>query len=171
MSVLHLPVTTDVLLLYPGESLKDQIGRWAMRHPEWRVETAAEWMPMEVRARLRSASAAVVDATEDPARAREVFVRAVARLGANAVVMYTERMHDALELFVRRRGSLFLLGPLFHEQWEESFQRWLKTKDSASAARLPLRRFVCLPHRPARGPAWPISRFGNSLDWPITEMN
>ncbi len=71
---------------------------------------------------------ALVDATEDAARAREVFLRAVARLGAGAVVMYTETMHDALEVFVRVRGSLFLLGPLFDEQWEEYLARLLGTK-------------------------------------------
>ena len=67
MSVLHLPVTADVLLLYPGESLKDQIGLWAVRHPERRVEMSCGWSLPEVRALLHYAGAVLVDATENPA--------------------------------------------------------------------------------------------------------
>jgi hypothetical protein len=121
-------VTADVLLLYPGESLKEQMGMWTMRHPERHVHTPLSCSPPELCALLRHA-AVVIDATEQPGMAREAFLLAVGRLGANAVVMYTERMHDdALELFVRERGSLFILGPLLAEQWEEYFERLLRRK-------------------------------------------
>ena len=101
MGVLHLPVTTDVLLLYPGVSLQDQIGSWAMRHPQRHVEASLGWSQRDQGVLLRYVRTALVDATEDAVRAREVFLRAVASLGAGAVAMYTETMHDALELFVR----------------------------------------------------------------------
>jgi hypothetical protein len=133
LGVLHLPITTDVLLLYPGVSLQEQFGLWAMRHPLQRVEASSWWSPADLAALLRYARAALVDATEDAARAKEVFLRAVARLGAGAVGVYTERPHNALEVFVRMRGSLFLLGPLFDEQWGEYFSRPRPVRHRAAA--------------------------------------
>jgi hypothetical protein len=171
---LHLPVTTDVLLLYPGVSLQDQIGLWAMRHPQQHLETSLAWSPDDLRVLLRHAGIVVVDATENPGRAREVFLRAVSHLGANAVVMYTETMHDALEVFVRLRGSLFVLGPLFDEQWEEYFSRLLRTEQVAPIAPITARqrpRFARSLDRAERQRAWLINRFRGSLDRPMTDMN
>ena len=87
---------------------------------------------------LRRAAMVVIDATERPARAQEAFLHAVRRLGAEAVVMYTERMHDGLELFVRLRGSLFILGPLLAEQWEEYFEHVLRAKVAEPTEPVPL---------------------------------
>jgi hypothetical protein len=120
------PATADVLLLYPGESLRSQIRLWAMRHPERRVDASREKSLVEIRRLLCQTAAAVVDATEDPGQATDAFLQAVARLGAAAVTMYSEATHDDLELFVRLRGSLFLLGPVFDEQWEGVFQHLLR---------------------------------------------
>ncbi len=74
VDVVHLPITTDVLLLYPGVSLQDQIGIWAMRHPQRHVETFSARSQRDLRVLLRYAGTVLVDATEDPARARKMFV-------------------------------------------------------------------------------------------------
>jgi hypothetical protein len=117
------PTTPGILLLYPGESLKNQIGLWTTRHSEWQLTISFEQSLPVIRKLLRDAGAAIVDTTEDPSQATNAFLQAVARLGANAVTMYTEMMHEGLELFVRVRGSLFVLGPMFDEQWDELFDR------------------------------------------------
>jgi hypothetical protein len=174
LGVLHLPVTTDVLLLYPGVSLQEQIGLWAMRHPQQRVEASSWWSDHDLAALLRYARMALVDATEDPARARAVFLRAVARLGAGAVAMYAETTRDALEVFVRMRGSLFLLGPLFDEQWEEYFSHPRPARQATPVAPTPVRqrlRLAGLLDRRERQHAWWGNCVRASLNWPGTEMN
>jgi hypothetical protein len=132
------------------------------------------WSRRDLRMLLRYAGTALVDATENPGRAREVFLRAVARLGAGAVVVYTETMHDALEVFVRLRGSLFLLGPLFDEQWEEYFARLLRTRRVAPLAPIPARqraRFARSLDYRERQRAWWINRFRAGLNGPMSDMN
>ena len=174
MGVLHLPVATDVLLLYPGVSLQNQIGLWAMRHSRRHVEASLGWSQRDQRVLLRYARTALVDATEDAARARKVFLRAVANLGAGAVVMYTETMHDALEVFVRVRGSLFLLGPLLDEQWEECLARLLGTNRVARVAPMfvPQRpRFARSLDRRERQRGWWIDRVRAGLKRPMTDLN
>ena len=174
MGVLHLPVTTDVLLLYPGISLQEQIGSWAMRHPQQHVEASSWWSPRDLAALLRYARTVLVDATDDPARAREVFLQAVVRLGAGAVAMYTETAHDAMEVFVRMRGSLFLLGPLFDEQWEEYFSHPRLVRRAGSCAPIPARRRLRLAglfdHRETPH-AWWSNCVRAGLNWPGADMN
>jgi hypothetical protein len=121
-------VNADVLLLYAGTSLQDQIGLWAVRHPKQRVDASRERSLPEIRRLMQRFGAAVVDATEDPSLATDAFLQAVANLGTSAVAMYTEVAHDGLELFVRLRGSPFVLGPLFDEQWEDVLERLLRAK-------------------------------------------
>jgi hypothetical protein len=145
-----------------------------MRHPEWHVGWSQGWSPPEIRPLLRYAGTALVDATEDPARAREAFLRAVARLGTGAVAMYTETMHDSLELFVRVRGALFLLGPLGDEQWEEYFRRTLRTKKASPVAPLPARqrpRFSPAVDYGERQRAMVMNRFRAGLGWTMTDRN
>jgi hypothetical protein len=145
-----------------------------MRHPEWHVESPLGWSPPEIRTLLRYAGTALVDATEDPARARDAFVRAAARLGANAVAMYTETIHDSLELFVRLRGSLFLLGPLYDEQWEEYFQRLLRIKKAALVSPIPAQqrpRFSYSVDYGERQRSILMNRFRASVGWPMTDRN
>jgi len=158
VGVLYVPAIADVLLLYPADSLKDQIGLWSMRHPERQVEASFERSLPEIRKLLRGAASAMVDATADPAQATDAFLQAVARLGANAVTMYTESMHDGLELFARMRGSLFLLGPLWDEQWEELFDRLLCTTNRPAAA--PKLPWLC-PAPPRGVGLTPRQRFTN----------
>jgi len=118
--------TTDVLLLYPGESLRRQISCWALRHPGRNVAASFERSLPEIRKLLRRAGAVMIDATADDAQAIDAYLQSVMRLGADAVAVYTENMHDGLELFVRRHGSLVLLGPLFGEQWTDFFNTFRK---------------------------------------------
>ena len=117
--------------------MKDQIDLWAVRHPEWHVERSCERSLPEIRRLLRSADAAMVDATQDSSQAVDAFLQAVARLGAGAVALYTETTHHGLEVFARLRGSLFLLGPLFDDQWEDVFQRLLCMQRALPAWRNP----------------------------------
>lgn len=124
MSLLSFSATADVLLLYPRDSLKDQIGIWAGRHADRLVEASFERSLPEIRRLLRRAESVIVDATEDSARAAEAFLQAVARLGSGSVAVYTDAQDEGLELFVRVRGSLFVLGPFFEGQWEEFFEGW-----------------------------------------------
>ena len=174
MSVLHFSTTADVLLFYPGESLKDQLGLWSSRHSDRQVETSFERSLPEIRRLLRNAGAALIDATEDPSQATDAFLQAVTQLGANAVTMYTERMHDDLEMFVRVRGSLFILGPLFEQQWDELIERLLRTKGHPSVAQLlgqqRQRSAGSNDHR-ERLRARFVNRFRASLDWPFTDSN
>jgi hypothetical protein len=174
LSILHLSATADILLFYSGHSLSKQIGVWAARHPDWQVETSSERSLPEIRALLRNASMTIVDATEDPSQATDAFLQAVARLGVAAVAMYSEAMHEGLELFVRVRGSLYLLGPLSDEQWEEFFERPLRTKGILPAHWVRAsRRLTLVPSR-GRGERRPeqfIHRFRTSIDRSGNDIN
>jgi hypothetical protein len=147
MSTICRPAAADVLLLYPGESLRAQMELWGVQHPEQRVEVSRERSLPEIRRLLRGADAAVVDATDDPCKATDAFLQAVARLGANAVTMYTEGVCDGLELFVRMRGSLFLLGPLLTDQWDDVMESLLRGKRNVPIARTPATQSLRPGHR------------------------
>jgi hypothetical protein len=114
----------DLLLLYPGESLQNQIRSWFRRSPgvRWTMSFARP-LP-EVRKSLLHACAAVLDATCDPFLAADAYLQATSRLGSDAVAVYSDKAHEDLELFVRLHRSLFLLGPLSAEQWTEFFERF-----------------------------------------------
>jgi hypothetical protein len=122
----HEP-TSDIVVFYPGDSLKEQVGAWVDRHPECSLEVSFARSLPGIRVALRNAAVALLDATEDPAQATDAFSQAVARLGAHSVAVYTETMHEWLELFVRIRGALLLFGPLDNTQWEELFERMLRS--------------------------------------------
>ena len=174
MSVLHLPVTSDVLLLYPGESLKDQIDVWTLRHPDRQVVTSFVRSLPEIRRLLRYAGASLVDATEDPAQATDAFLQAVARLGARAVTMYSETMHEGLELFARMQGSLFLAGPLFDEQWEDLFERLLRARAPMRDWPAPVRQRPLLLHlldRASRRSGRFSNHFRSGFDWRSADFN
>jgi hypothetical protein len=173
MSLLHLPATTDILLLYPGQSLLDQVDLWAAQHPERQLEVSRERSLPEIRDLLRHSGAAVADATEDPAQATDAFLQAVTRLGRSAVAMYTEVMHDDLELFVRMQGSLFLLGPLYEEQWEELFERLMRVHVVVPRlpASTPQRLVAGSAKRGVRRQPPFINRLGAAMDWPRGDVN
>lgn len=174
MSVLHLPVSADVLLFYPGRSLGDQLGPWAARHTDRLIEMCFERSLPEIREALKNVGIVVIDATEDPAQATDAFLQAVARLGANAVMMYTERMHDDLEMFARVHGSLFVLGPLFEYQWDELIGRMLGVKDrqlGIQRAAHKRRHTVASIGRKERFRSRFANRFRARLDWPFSDNN
>jgi hypothetical protein len=174
VSVSYLPATADVLLLYPGESLADQLGLWSSRHLDRQIETSFERSLPEIRRLLGNTATALIDATQDPSQATDAFLQSITQLGASAVTMYTERMHDDLEMFVRTHGSLFILGPLFEQQWDEWIEPWLRTKDRQSAERLlrQRRQHTDGSNGHAR---WLrqrfVNRFRTNLDWPFTDSN
>jgi hypothetical protein len=135
-----------ITVFYGGNSLMHQVSNWVGKHPTYDFELSfAESLP-ELRTVMRRASVAVVDATEDPARAMAVFREVTAELGADRVAVYTERMHEGLELFVRARGVLLLLGPMSDAPWEELFEGMLR-----SVGQMPL--FGLPPRRRAEGDA------------------
>jgi hypothetical protein len=145
VNISRLP-NTDVVLLYPEESLTDQIRRWIMKDPRRRVEVSYERSLPGIRRLLRQARMALVDATEDPSQATDAFLQAIAALGVDAVAMYTEIMHDGLEVFVRSQGSLFFLGPLFDTDWASFFERLPARRIGVPPARrLPAREERILP--------------------------
>jgi hypothetical protein len=119
------PATSDVLLFYPGPSLRERALHWNGR---WNIETSSVGQLPAVRRMSRRSGAVVIDATADSSRAVDAFLQAVACLGPEAVMMYTEKTDAYLELFVRMRGSLLLLGPLFDHEWDEVFQSLLVAK-------------------------------------------
>ena len=134
MIVPFRPVTADVLLFYPGRSLREQVHLWNARCPERCVETSRVCSLPEIRRLLRRSDAVLIDATRDPSRATDAFLQAVTCLGAGAVMMYTETADEYLELFVRMRSSLFLLGPLFDQDWDEALEYLLVAKRNIKRA-------------------------------------
>jgi len=125
---------SDIVLLYPGESLKRQVAGWADTHPEYSLEVSFATFPAEIQEVLRNAAVALLDATEDPRQAAVAFSQAVAQLGGYSVAIYTEKMYEWLELFVRIRGALLLLGPIGRHQWEEFFKGILREASRRRAA-------------------------------------
>lgn len=117
--------TADVLLFYPGKSLNDQVRHWNVRRPAYRVWNTEERSLPAIRQLLRSGTAALIDATHDASRAADAFLQAVARLGVGSVVVYSEISNEYIEQFVRMRGSLFLLGPMLDDQWDDFFNSFL----------------------------------------------
>ena len=125
MNTLTVPTTSDVLLMYPGVSLTDQVQAWAGRHPDCQMAVSYERSLPKIRKLLDHAQSAVVDGTDDPSLAADTFLQAVARQGTDAVTMYTEKTNGDLELLVRVRGSPFLLGPMSEDEWDELFEQSL----------------------------------------------
>lgn len=174
MSILHLPSTADVLLLYPGDSLRDQVRCWSQQHPWRHVTTSFERSLPEIRKLLRVSNTALVDATDDPSLATDAFLQAITRLGSNAVAMYSEKTPDGLELFVRLHGPLFLLGPLVAHQWAEFFELFLENGNTRPSGRALKQPHLPLPlwlDRAAMLRQWFAYRFRGSLDRPITGFN
>ena len=109
----------DVVLLYPTDSLREQVADWAARSPGMCVRVVSPATPSDIRRELSGQSVVLVDATEHPAEAQEALEHVIEDHGTNSVALYTERMHEGLELFARLRGVLFLLGPTPQDEWGE----------------------------------------------------
>jgi hypothetical protein len=72
------------------------------------------------------------------------------------------------------RGSLFLLGPLYDEQWEELFEQLMRVHAAPPALRssIPQRRALgrAMQHGSDRRQQF-IHRFRAALDWPRGDSN
>jgi hypothetical protein len=132
--------TSEIVVFYPGSSLQEQVATWVDGHAECRLEASFAKSLPGIRVALDKAAVALLDATEDPCQATDAFSQAVSRLGVQAVAVYTETMHEWLELFVRIRGALLLFGPLSTRQWEELFDRMLRSSRQSRAVGLVRRR-------------------------------
>ena len=73
VNTIDFPAAANILLLYPGESLRNQIGLWASRCFDRRVDVSFERSLPEIRSLLPYADMVVVDATEDPSQATDAF--------------------------------------------------------------------------------------------------
>jgi hypothetical protein len=143
--------TGEIVVFYPGDSLRQQIAGWKRRHPEYTVEVSLAKSLPRIRSMLRRAGAVLFDATADPARATDAFSQAVARLGPSGVAVYTETMHPWLELFVRTRGALLLLGPMSEAHWDGLFEGMLCSRGTAQIAALVTQRPERKPARAGKG--------------------
>ncbi len=123
--------TPVIAVFFAGNSLMHQVSNWAIRHPEYDFALSFAQSLDEIREILRRTAVAIVDASEDPARAMAAFTRAIDAMEADRVAVYTETIHEGLELFVRVRGAPLLLGPMGDEPWNELLQKMLQ-----SAARI-----------------------------------
>ena len=87
------------------------------------------------------------------------------------MTMYTEVTHRELELLVRVRGSLFLLGPLWAEKWDDFFDWSLAKEKTAALVQMPAgqrwRRW-----RNAAGECRTlVHRVRNDRHWPSSEIH
>jgi hypothetical protein len=172
VSNLQVSGIADVLLLQPARSLSDQIAHWARQRPGWRIAMSFARKLPEIRKVLDQTNTAIVDATEDPCLAAEGFLQAVTQLGASAVTMYTEVTHRDLELLVRVRGSLFLLGPLWADEWEGFFDGSLRRPKAASIVQMPAGRRWLRHWREAAGECRTlVHRVQNDRHWPSSGVH
>lgn len=130
MNSVRAQTAADILLLYPGGSLRDQIQLWSRRHPDRSVRISFERSLPSVRMLSRHVDLTVIDATDDHAWAADAFLQATNCRGADRVVVYTEKANEDLELFIRMYGALFMLGPVLEEQWKEFFETRLRARPS-----------------------------------------
>lgn len=106
-------------MFYPGHLMANQVNDWAERHGQCRTSVSFERTLPGMRKSLRRAELALIDATDDPAQASDVFLQAVSVLQAGGVAVYTEKAHEGLEFLVRALGATLLLGPMSAEEWED----------------------------------------------------
>ena len=107
--------------MYPNNALMHQVSGFSGKLSAYDFTPTSTESLSEVRDALRHATMAVVDATEDPARAVAGFSLAIIELPSGCVAVYTETVHQGLELFVRARGVPLFLGPMSDAQWEGQF--------------------------------------------------
>lgn len=110
-----------IAVFYAGAPLMHQVSTWAATWPRYDFALSFDEDPMEIRAVFLQAEVSIIDATENPGRAMEAFLRATVELEAVSVIVYTESMTEGLELFVRSCGAMLLLGPMPDAQWKRLF--------------------------------------------------
>lgn len=111
-----------VALLYPGDSLMQQMSDYNGKRPGCEFQSSHADTPSELQELFRHTAISVIDATSDPDRAVAALDLAIERSDGHYSAAYTEKVHEGLELSVRSRGALLLLGPLSQLDWEGLFQ-------------------------------------------------
>ena len=111
-----------VALLYPGDSLLQQMSDYSGKWPTCEFQTSRDDSPPELLAVFRRTAISVIDATNNPDRAVAAMELAAGTSDRHQPVVYTEKVHPGLELSVRSRGVLLLLGPLTEVDWGGLFE-------------------------------------------------
>jgi len=143
-----------IVVFHPGRCLLRQASAWVGGPPHFQVEFSLAQSPFEVRATVRRAAVAVIDATENPTAAMAVFVHAKAELPAGAVAVYSESVCGKLELVVRAGGATLLLGPLADATWRGLLGMMVTSRARASLLGLPRRRRPGIEARPSPIGLW-----------------
>ena len=112
----------EVVLFYPSRSLLAQVMEWTGKHRGFSVRLVRSCGPLSVSVALAESDIVIIDATEHPGPAMDVFRRAAPQMQRGKGAVYTEHLHDGLELFVRLRGVVLLLGPMEQSEWEAFFE-------------------------------------------------
>ncbi|NQU25375.1 MAG: hypothetical protein HQ567_29165 [Candidatus Nealsonbacteria bacterium] len=111
-----------VALLYPGDSLVQQMSAYRGERPACEFQSSQADSPSELHKLFQNTAISVIDATSDPDRAVAALDLATERSDGHYSAAYTEKVHEGLELSVRSRGALLLLGPLSQLDWEGLFE-------------------------------------------------
>ncbi|HUT09565.1 MAG TPA: hypothetical protein VMY42_03645 [Thermoguttaceae bacterium] len=143
-----------IVVFHPGSCLIRQASAWAGKPLHFQVEFSFAQSPFDVRAAVRRAAVAVIDATENPAAAMAVFVHARAELPAGAVAVYSESVCGKMELIVCARGATLLLGPLADATWRGVLGMMLTSGARASLLGLTGRRRATIGARSSPVGLW-----------------
>ena len=111
-----------IVVFHPGGSLMRQLGVWSGSHPGCNLDFSSAQSLLEIRKVSHHGTFVLIDAVEDPKRARLVTLQVTTLPETPVVAVYTEAADEGLELFVRTRGGLLLLGPMSNAFWEGVFE-------------------------------------------------
>ena len=118
--------SSSIALFYAGKSLAKQVAEWGRLRPNVDIQLVSSTLSTTLRVLTPEAAAIVIDATEHPGAAMQTLANVLAVMQSVETELklgvYTEKMYEGLELFVRRRGILFLLGPMDPAEWDAFFE-------------------------------------------------
>ena len=107
----------DLVLFCPCESLRKQLDVYTQDGRTFRVRATEIDGAAEATV---AATAAVIDATEDPSGAEGAMELVLEQIGPSRTLLYTERSLPELEILARVSGVMFVLGPLDPMEWDAS---------------------------------------------------
>ncbi len=110
-----------IVVFHSGDSLMRQLDVWSDRCPGCDLRFSSAESSLEICNASRRGTFVLIDAVEDPKRARLGMLWVTAVREAPVVAVYTEAADEGLELFVRTRGGLLLLGPMSNASWDGVF--------------------------------------------------
>lgn len=117
--------SSPIALFHAGKPLVKQVAEWGRLRPNVDIQLITSTLSTTLRTLTSEAVAIVIDATEHPEPAMQTLdsVMAVRQSVETKLKLgvYTEKVYEGLELFVRRRGILFLLGPMDPFEWDGFF--------------------------------------------------